>query len=243
MKDHFSAQSKVYAAFRPNYPQELYDFILSHVLERNMVWDCGTGNGQVAQSLSRHFHSVHATDISEKQLAEAKPSPNIIYSVAAAENTPFQNGQFDLITVAQALHWFDRERFFGEALRVGKPGCFMAVWGYSFINITSPVNERIRAFYDDVVGPYWDEARRHVENEYNDISFPFRPIATPAFTIQLQWSIDQLAGYFQSWSSTQQFIREKRFDPVPGLIASLKHLWHKSIMDVSFPVFLKAGKL
>jgi SAM-dependent methyltransferase len=243
MKDYFSEQSKVYAAFRPTYPAELYDFIMNHVQAKNRAWDCATGNGQVAQHLSKNFREVFATDISHQQLAQAVPSANIAYTVATAEETSFPSDQFDLITVAQALHWFDHTRFYKEAIRVGKQGCLLAVWGYSLIDITPQINERIQSFYHDVIGPYWDNARKHVENEYNDIPFPFREIPAPPLAIRLQWTIDQLSGYFLSWSSTQQFIRDKGFDPVPGLIASVKHHWAQPTMNVSFPIFLKAGKI
>lgn len=243
MKDYFSAHAKVYAAFRPTYPRELYDFILSHIKEKESAWDCATGNGQVAQILSTHFRNVQATDISEQQLSQASPLKNVTYSVASAEKTTFADNTFNLITVAQALHWFDRDQFFREAKRVAKPGCILAVWGYSFIDITPSINERVLNFYQEVVGPYWDDARRHVENEYNDIVFPFEEIAAPRFSIRFKWDLDQLAGYFRSWSATQQFIRAKGFDPVPGLIASIRYQWVDTTMDISFPLFLKMGKM
>lgn len=243
MKDYFSAHAKVYATFRPTYPRELYDFILSHVKEKEAAWDCATGNGQVAQTISNHFLNVHATDISKQQLAEASVLKNVDYSVVPAEKTTFPENNFNLITVAQALHWFDRDQFFKEAKRVAKPGCILAVWGYSFVNITPSINERVLNFYHEVVGPYWDDARRHVENEYNDISFPFEEIVAPKFSINLKWDIDQLAGYFRSWSATQQFINAKGFDPVPGLIASIRYQWLAPTMDISFPLFLKMGKI
>jgi methylase of polypeptide subunit release factors len=66
MKDNFLTQSEPYLKFRPTYPNELYEFLLLLVEARDIAWDCGTGNGQVAWALSKYFKQVHATDISEK---------------------------------------------------------------------------------------------------------------------------------------------------------------------------------
>src|SRR6187549_3671628 len=105
-KDYFSKQATLYAAFRPTYPQLLYDFILGHVPRRQAAWDCASGNGQVAFILARYFEQVHATDINQKQLDEATATANIVYSLSPAEKTTFPDDSFDLITVGHALHWF-----------------------------------------------------------------------------------------------------------------------------------------
>ena len=243
MKDYFSTQSKAYAAFRPTYPKELYDFIFSQVEEKKSAWDCATGNGQVAQYLSYYFERVYATDISQQQLDHASKGSDIFYNVSPAEKTSFNDNQFDLITVAQALHWFDRDRFYAEAKRVGKPGSLLAVWGYALLYIEPAIDEMIMHFYDNIVGPYWDDARKLVEQEYRSISFPFEQIQTPAFSIKVQWTIDQLAGYFTSWSATQKFIKEKGFDPVPPFITSLRKQWSNGAKTVSFPIFTRLGRI
>lgn len=243
MKDYFSTQSKAYATFRPTYPKELYDFIFSEVKEKKSAWDCATGNGQVAKYLSAYFESIYATDISQQQLAHASKGSNIFYNVSPAEKTSFNDNQFDLITVAQALHWFDRDRFYEEAKRVGKQGSLLAVWGYALLYIEPAIDEMIMHFYNDIVGPYWDDARRLVEQEYRSIAFPFEEIQTPSFSIKVQWTIDQLGGYFTSWSATQKFIKEKGFDPVEPFIASLRNHWSTEARTVSFPIFSRLGRI
>src|SRR5688572_14298485 len=117
IKDYFSQQSKLYAAFRPLYPEALYDFIFRHLKKCDVAWDCATGNGQVAQKLATVFTKVFATDISQQQIAEGFPADNIFYSVSAAEKTTFTRDQFDLITVGQALHWIDTAEFYKEVNR------------------------------------------------------------------------------------------------------------------------------
>src|SRR5436190_20945613 len=120
MKDRFSGQAGSYAMFRPTYPAELYEFILRRVKGRQQVWDCATGNGQVARDLAPHFKEVHATDSSVNQIKNAVAQPNIFYSVAPAESTSFPDSSFDLITVGQALHWFNISKFYEEVNRVGR---------------------------------------------------------------------------------------------------------------------------
>lgn len=243
MKDYFSAQSKAYAAFRPTYPDELYQFIFQHVKERETAWDCATGNGQVAKVLSRYFDDVFATDISQQQLDHAPREKNIFYSISPAEKTPFNDNEFDLITVAQALHWFDRDKFYKEATRVAKQDAILAVWGYGLLYINPVIDSLIASFYEDTVGPYWDDARRLVEEGYKTISFPFEEISTPALSIQVEWTLDQLSGYFFSWSATQKYIKEKGHDPVRPFIDTLDKHWSPTRMKVAFPIFTRIGKI
>src|SRR4051812_9215876 len=129
MKDFFSGHAKLYATFRPDYPEELYQFIFAHLSQKSTAWDCATGNGQVAQYLSKHFAKVYATDISHQQLESAHRADNIFYSVSPAEKTPFHDDQFDLITVGQALHWFNLNEFYTEVKRIGKNNSLLAGWG------------------------------------------------------------------------------------------------------------------
>ena len=243
MKDYFSTQSKIYAAFRPTYPEELYQFILQHVRNKSVAWDCATGNGQVAQRLASDFEIVHATDISIQQLDNAFKKENIYYSVSPAEKTSFSNHQFDLITVAQALHWFERDAFYEEVRRACKPGGILAVWCYGLLNINPTINKLIMEFYNGTVGPYWDNARRLVEDGYQSIYFPFETIQAPSFDITVHWTLDQLAGYLSSWSATQGFTREKGYDPVPLFVKSLDQYCHNAEMIVTFPVFSKMGRV
>ncbi len=241
-KDLFSGHSKLYAAFRPTYPDSLYEFLMSRVSRRSRAWDCATGNGQVAQRLARDFAVVHATDISTQQLQYAAPISNIHYEIQPVESTTFPDSYFDLITVGQALHWFDLTTFFREVARVAKPGALFAAWGYSHIVIHPDIDKHIRQFYDHVVGPYWDDRRRLVENGYSDINFPFDALAHPEFAIEVDWTLQHLQGYLESWSATQAFIKVRRFNPVPEVSAALKNLWPEDkAMRVLFPVFLKAG--
>lgn len=242
--DIFSKQASTYKKYRPTYPQELYDEILQFVPERTSCWDCATGNGQVAAVMSTYFKEVYATDISRAQLAEAVKAENIKYKVERAEATSFKANTFDLITVAQAIHWFDMEAFNKEVYRVARNGGVVAVWGYGLIRINAEIDKYLDEFYHKTLGPYWNLERRHVENAYNTVIFRFDQInKEKPRKITAQWTLEEVEGYLNSWSSVQHFIAQSdRVNPVPDLIESISTIWGTNLTcQVSFPLYLKVG--
>ena len=82
-----------------------------------MAWDCACGNGQVARHLVKFFQSVEASDMSENQIEHAYRHERINYSVQKSESTVFPDSCFDLICVAEAIHWFDIPKFYDEVRR------------------------------------------------------------------------------------------------------------------------------
>jgi len=238
-KHYFIHQAPVYAAFRPTYPDTLYDLIRQHIEEKNTAWDCATGNGQVAGALARFITHVQATDVSREQLAEAIILPNISYSVQPAEQTDFPAAAFDLITVGQALHWFNLPAFFQEVKRTAKPGALLAVFGYSNVTISPEIDTLFERFYNGTVGPFWDEKRRTVERHYADVSFPFQRIATEELQMTFAWTLEHFTGYLRSWSATQKFIKARGFDPVDAFAQELEGFWSTNeIKTVAFPLFV-----
>ena len=244
-KDLFSNQSDLYARYRPSYSAELIQYVLRFVDGRNSAWDCATGNGQAAYLLASHFQSIQATDISEKQIANSIPHPRIQYSVAAADHSPFADHCFDLITVAQAYHWFNFTAFENEARRVLKLNGILAVWGYSLVNADNDVvNAIIKSFYTNVVGSYWDEERKYVDEHYNTIPFPYDEIGRAEFYIEQNWSLDDLTGYINTWSSLQHFIKEKGFNPVDELKDEIRKIWpSQDSNSFRFPLFVRIGRV
>lgn len=243
MKDNFSRQAKLYSQFRPDYPDELIHFILEHTESKSQAWDCGTGNGQFAKKLSPHFKQVIGTDISDKQLSNAEKRPNIIYQKERAENSSFENDQFDLISVAQAIHWFDFEAFYAEVNRTLKPGGSFVVTGYALLRISPSVDEVIDHFYKEIIGPYWDAERKYIDEKYKTIPFPFKEIACPEFNFKTRWSLDQLNGYLNTWSSVQHYLAGQRIDPVKLISSRLIEAWGNQILkEVHFPILLRMGK-
>lgn len=244
MKDRFSSHASRYAAFRPVYPASLYDFILKHVRRKETAWDCACGNGQVARDLAPHFTKVHATDISQKQLDNAHYAPNISYSLSPAEKTSFPDKSFDLITVAQAMHWLQIPQFFAEANRVGKDGCILAYWGYALFRVDTNVDTIVDDFYVNVIGPYWDPERKMIDEHYRTIRLPLDFIKAPEFDFSFNWSLTELEGYISTWSAVQKYISACGTNPVDDLTRLLQPIWppNKS-RKVTFPLFLTMGRL
>ncbi len=241
--DRFSAQAAAYARYRIDYPPALYAWLLPQVPGRGRAWDCATGNGQVAAVLAGHFQQVEATDLSQSQLAQAPALPNVRYQAAPAEHTPFPARHFDLITVAQAVHWFEAEAYHRELRRVARPGALLAEWGYGLVRVSPEIDAVVNEFYARTMRPYWDANRWHLDDEYARIPFPFDRVQRQHFEVRRQWSVGWFLDYLRTWSSVQKFIRQQGVDPVDLLAEVLTPLWGPAAREVVFPVFARAGRL
>ena len=244
MKDNFSNQSSLYAQYRPTYPPALFEYISNFVANKNTAWDCGTGNGQSAVALSRYFKKIIATDISSKQIDLAEKAPNIFYSVQPSEHTNIENNSVNLVTVAQAIHWFNFENFYAEVKRVATKNAFIAVWMYSLLRIDEPIDQIINEYHFNFLGNYWDAERKYVDDEYKNIPFPFEKIKTPEFVIEKYWSLPELEGYLKTWSALQKYIAAYDSNPVIDLIHSIKPHWGaEEKRKIIFPIHLLLGAI
>lgn len=242
-KDYFSTQADAYAKYRPNYPDGLYDYLLSITTGRQTAWDCATGNGQVAVVLANYFAEVVATDASRAQINHAQAHPKVNYRVATAENSGLADCSVDLITVGQALHWFNFENFYAEVRRVAKPGGVLAVWGYELCEVTPEIDALFMYYYNTVLHGYWAKEREHVEKRYSDVPFPFKEIAAPHFYITLNYTLADFAGYLFSWSATQKYLQKQGHNPLEFVLPQLATAWGNAdeVRTVKFPVFMRVG--
>jgi SAM-dependent methyltransferase len=242
--DHFSSIAGQYAASRPTYPPELFDWLATVAPATGVAWDCAAGNGQATLELARRFDRVTATDASAAQLAQATAHPRVSYRVAPAEASGLPDGSADLITVAQALHWLDLPAFYVEVRRVLVPGGVLAVWCYGLLVLDDPVlDPAIQAFYHDVVGSFWAPERRLVETGYQTLAFPFEELAAPSFAMTLDWTLGELAAYVGTWSAVEAYRRARGQDPVPVLAAELAPAWGEAPRRrVRWPLSLRVGR-
>lgn len=243
-KDHFSKQSAAYAKYRPAYPRELFVYLSSLTIEKKIAWDCATGSGQAAVGLSDFFEKVIASDASSKQIESSEKKTNIQYEVFPAEKTNFDNSSINLITVAQAVHWFDFDKFYAEVKRILKSDGIIAVWTYGLLKIHPDIDSIITNFYSNKVGSFWPKERKYIEEEYKTIPFPFNTITTPEFSINMEWDLSDLLGYLRTWSSVQRYIDEKKENPIPMLEEELKSVWkiETDKKKVTWPLYVIAGK-
>lgn len=242
MKDLFSTQASEYAKFRPAYPPALIHEIVSLCSDHQVAWDAGTGNGQFAVLLAGYFEKVIASDISEKQLANATQKPNIEYKINDSTQTDFADHSVDLVTVAQAVHWFNFEKFYAEVNRVLKKDGIIAIVGYGLPVAVPEVNEIILDFYNNTLGAYWDKERKLVDESYKTIPFPFHEIQMREHSIPYTWNIDQLIGFFSTWSALQHYIRKTGNDPLPLLREQFLGTGLEEF-KVEFPVFCRIGRV
>jgi SAM-dependent methyltransferase len=243
--DHFSAQAAEYAKARPTYPAELFTWLAQQCHTHDTAWDCGTGNGQAAQTLAAHFRHVHATDLSAEQVSQAKPHPCIDYRAAPAEASGLEDLSCDLVTVAQALHWFCYDSFYAEVKRVLKPGGLFAAWTYTLLQGEPEFNAIVQDFYTNTVGPWWPSERRWVDLGYRDMPFAFDDIPTPRFEIRREWTLADLLAYARTWSATQRCIKQTGDDPCMALGERLREVWPdpETRNTILWPIALRCGRL
>lgn len=241
MLDRFSSQAAEYARYRISYPPALYQWLLPRVPGRMWAWDCATGNGQVATVLADHFGQVEATDTSAAQLAQAPALPNVRYQLSPAESSPFAADSFDLITVAQAVHWLEPAAFNREARRVLRPGGVLAEWGYDLATISPGLDPLLRHFHDHTLGPYWDAQRQHIGERYARLPFPFGQVETLELADEHQLSAEWFLNYLRTWSSVVKYERQHGRNPVEALAPELARLWGPGKRTVTFPIFGRLG--
>ena len=240
----FGAGGMTYAAARPRYPADLFAFIAAHCRAHARAWDCACGNGQAALGLANHFSHVCATDLSAGQLAAAIAHPAIAYSVQSAEASAFAPASFDAVCVAQALHWFDLDRFWSAVQRVLRPGGVFAAWGYSWFTVFPPVDQVIDAVLRPRLQPYWAPQNRLLWDGYRDLAWPFAPIAAPDFAIVVTWTADQLWEYIGSWSAARRCCEAEGDQALAPMRAALVAAWGdpQTPRTVSMPLAVRLGR-
>lgn len=243
-KDYFSTDSDSYKRFRPIYPQALYDYLAEISPSAEWAWDVGCGNGQATLELASRFNKVSASDASAEQIKQAQPAINIHYHVSPAEIIDAPDASLDLITVAQAIHWFDHPRFFAEVDRVLKPSGVLAAWGYQLLYTNTELDALIEHFHSQVVGPYWPKERALLDNSYSKIAFPYPRESTPEFFMEASWEFGHLLGYLNTWSAVKQYQEKQGKNPVEQEFQALKTAWGNidQAKEVFWPLILYVGK-
>lgn len=244
-KDHFSGHAGNYASARPHYPDALFDWLASQCAHRALVWDAGCGNGQASVALAQHFESVYANDPSAEQIAAAEQHPRVRYAVESAEHCALPDASADLVTVAQAMHWFDVPRFQSEARRVLVAGGVFAAWTYAQSRVTPAVDAVFDRFHDALLEGYWPAGREHVIDGYRNLPLAFARCAdVPAFEMRCDWTLSQYFAYLRSWSACEKYRRANGKDAIALIEDEITIAWGapQQVRAVVWPLTLHVGR-
>lgn len=249
--DHFSAVATQYASARPEYPPALFEWIGGIAPARGRVWEAGCGSGQATRGLAAHFDSVYATDPSAAQVAQATAPEHVVFAVEPGEACSLADASVDAVCVAQALHWFDRPRFFAECARVLKPGGVLVAWGYQDIEVPEPLCEAVEAFAARIRDA-WPAERDLIDRAYVDFAPlfdapPFASIATddlPPREIVGEWPLTRLLEYFSSYSAVKCYREAHGIDPVAQHAWAIATAWGDAerMQRLRWPLFVHARR-
>ena len=242
--DHFSGHATDYAEYRPTYPRELILFLSGAAPGHDLAWDCGTGSGQAAFLLANEFQRVVATDPSATQLAEASEHPRIEYRVASERDSGLPDGSCDLVTAAQAAHWFDISAFYKEADRILRPRGVLAIWCYQTTEVDPATSRLISTFEHQRVGPYWPRGREHVDAGYRTLPFPYDRLDVPPLVMRIRWSREQFEGYVETWSAVRRCSEAEGVNPMTEFKRDLAPLWPDpvEVREVRWSLVVIAGR-
>ena len=243
-KDHFSAHAAGYAGARPGYPDELFEWLALQCPRRRLAWDAGCGNGQASVALAGFFEEVYATDPSAAQIAQAQKHERVQYAVEGAEECSLGDHTANLVTVAQAYHWFDHARFCEEARRVLSDDGVVALWSYAESRVSPEVDLVVDELHHRTLGADWPPERQHVLDKYRDLPFPFRMISAPPFEMRSQWNLAQYLGYLSSWSASQRHLQRTGKDAVAAIAPAMRAAWGdpETVRPVEWPLLLLVGR-
>lgn len=243
---HFAHNPADYLKYRPDYPVALFEYLAGLCAGCETAWDCGTGSGQAAVALAGYFSKVVASDVNQDLLNIALQKHNLSYYCWPAEQTELKKSSIDLVTVAQALHWFDLNSFYEEAKRVAKPHAIIAVWCYSLGSMTPVIDKVVQKLYHDILGnAYWPKERRYIDSGYKTIPFPFKKIKSPPFEAQKNFNYSALIGYLRTWSAVKEYQLKNEQDPVSLILPELETAWGDvdKTYTMHWPIHLLVGKL
>ena len=240
----FAVASDAYARNRPGYPEALFDWIAGQCAAREAAWDCATGNGQAAVALARRFRRVEASDVSDQQLAHAFAAPNVRYTPQPAERTGFADASFDAVTVAQALHWFDFDRFWPEVRRVARPGALFCAWGYRGFETEPALMQAFVHPLLELLDPFWAKENQILWRGYaaDEVRFPFQPIAAPPFRLVAEQGAAELVAYVRTWSAHKR-ADEEAARRIEALEAEFLRDFGDEVFRIETPLIVLAGRV
>lgn len=165
--------------------------------------DIACGTGLSTKALLEIATTVYGTDISQEMLKLASLPGIILYAIAPAEQQPFPDNSFDLVTVSSGVHWFNIDKFLAEANRVLKSRSWLVLYENHFI-AEMPGNERFTQWFRDVyLKKFPSPARNNAYDWSNENLNPqyFNFIHEEKFKNPIVFTKKQLSLYFTTQSN------------------------------------------
>ncbi|KAB1222760.1 hypothetical protein CJ030_MR2G029001 [Morella rubra] len=258
MASLFDKQAEVYIHGRPTYPSDWYAKLAALTPHHSLAWDVGTGNGQAAIGVAEHYEEVVGTDVSEAQLKFAMPHPRVRYlrtsqSITDDELVTLIGGEnsVDLVTVSQAVHWFDLPKFYANVTRLlRKPGGVIAVWGYNNVVVSPSFDPLLKRFHDTTL-PYWNPNIQYVFDGYETLPFPFESVGSGSeakpllLDVPKQLSFEEFSKLLRSWSAVTT-AKDHGVDLLSKtVVKELESAWggRRLVRSVIHKAFMLAGKV
>lgn len=243
-KDSFGLAPIEYRTFRPQYPRALFEYLAGLCERRERALDAATGNGQAAVGLAEFFAEVEAFDASAEQIAAAIEHPQVRYRVGSAERLPYARASIDLVAAAQGAHWFDLPAFYAELEQVARPGAIVAIWGYSYCEVTPEIDAIVARELLEPIESYWAEGNRVIMDRYRSIPFPYEEIEPPLFAMEHEWNRATFFGYLKTWSAYKRYRLEHAHDPIERLARALEDRWDDGEpKSVAFEIVMRLGRI
>jgi SAM-dependent methyltransferase len=239
----FDDVGAAYARFRPDYPPALVALLAGAAPRQHRALDVGCGNGQLTVALAESFTDVLGVDPSGSQLMHARTHPGVGYVCATAEELPVADHTADLVTAAQAAHWFDLPRFYAQVRRVLVPGGAVALVTYGRQELQGAVDHRFQQFYVEEIGPFWPPERALVDQGYRTLDFPFDELPTPPLEIRREFTLTELLGYVATWSAARRARNSGRGDLLQRFGTELAAVWGdpQTARTARWPVNVRLG--
>jgi len=244
-KNLFADIGQNYATYRPSYPDELGEALTKLCKNKQLALDVGCGTGQLTAILSQYFDQVIGTDINSDQLKHAHKAENITYLHEGAEETSLENGSVDLIVVAQAAHWFDLKAFYKEVERISTDDGIIALVSYGVPYIESATSSVFQQGYWQLIHQYWPEERKHVEEGYLNLDFPFEEIDFPELFIHREMNYDTFIGYMKTWSAYKTAQQSGDLNSFKTFFGQLEQAWEdrQTIKTITWPISVRVAQV
>ncbi len=205
--NHFAYQSaaKRYASFRPYFHPLVVEKIKAFLCLQKPVTralDVGCGTGQSSLALTSIASEVIGVESSQAMLEEALSDRHIRYVLAPAEQIPFPNASFDLMTVASAFHWLDRTRFLTEASRVLRSSGWLVIYGNGFQS-TMHENPAFQQWNEEIyLARYPIPPRNNQPLTSTEVRrYGLLPLGKETYTNEVVFSPQELANYLMTQSN------------------------------------------